>query len=914
MREILITSSVLILAVLVLRRLFWHSLSRRAQYALWGLVLLRLLLPVNLPAVDFSVLTAARPVGQAVETQLAERGFYGPAAEADGLQRPAQPDRTQHGETAPAVPGAEAADPAPARWRGPSLAQVLGWIWYAGMAVTAAVFLRSNLRFWRRLRKYRTPYAAEGFCRPVYLTGEGVLPSPCLFGLFRPAVYLTPAALASEDTLRHVLAHEDAHARRLDPLWSLLRCVCLTVYWFDPLVWIAASVSRTDCELACDESVLARLGEAERIPYGQTLCTLIAVGRERTGLMLAATTMTAGKRQIKDRISRIARRPRRLLAGTLAATLLAAALAACTFTGGTPAGDRDTGPAALTGQELRWFNESFFNDAGAPAGSGNCNIRNQFASPGILYDRPEEIDLDALLYLEGSAPTDEELRRCLGVDPEELPCPAYKLTTADIDAILTEHTGITLAQADGDSLSFTYSGADDAYYWMHGDTNYPGRLFFSCGTRETAGEEELVKLYQSSGYAGHSWYCVTLSHREDGSYWFVSNRACEAPAIPTPLPEGEPLAVIPLTDLPLRVPETVHLTPRPAGDFGGDYHDRLANWSIDGRIIQIYRAADGQIYAAVVGEGDARQAFLSGLSEDCAMSWFGELFGREAFYVSYHGEYKEGVSGPIYDFYSFAGAGSLVLLARCHAGFDTPRIIDLDGDGAGELACGKQIFFQRDGGFCEARLDELLTSACPELSDWDGCRWDVYGKSCVASGLSADAGAAFWWNRYLCFDGENILVYRDERATVDHMAEGAGDGVPAEAVQAARDYAESLLEPRSGGWIEAAVKDDPDLSYFIDDWRIESFTGSSLDVAGDVTIAGWAFNYEFHTTQPERVVWAGGRYVTEDGWVSPGYPGCDWVFFRVEDGQYTYLQHAMLNGMSAGSEAWKRWIEELAAR
>ena len=62
MKEILITSSVLIAALLLLRRVFRKSISRRAQYALWALVLLRLLVPFNLPALEHNVLTAAEPV------------------------------------------------------------------------------------------------------------------------------------------------------------------------------------------------------------------------------------------------------------------------------------------------------------------------------------------------------------------------------------------------------------------------------------------------------------------------------------------------------------------------------------------------------------------------------------------------------------------------------------------------------------------------------------------------------------------------------------------------------------------------------------------------------------------------------------------------------------------------------------
>ena len=49
MKEILLTSSALILAILLLRLVFRNRISRRAQYALWLLVLARLLVPVSLP-------------------------------------------------------------------------------------------------------------------------------------------------------------------------------------------------------------------------------------------------------------------------------------------------------------------------------------------------------------------------------------------------------------------------------------------------------------------------------------------------------------------------------------------------------------------------------------------------------------------------------------------------------------------------------------------------------------------------------------------------------------------------------------------------------------------------------------------------------------------------------------------------
>ena len=337
MKEILLTSSVLILALLLLRRLFRDKISRRVQYALWGLVLLRLLVPVNLPAISGNVLTAAAPVVEDMESLYVgiqsetlgridhtpvinynqpPRITMGPATE-DNVQVSLDRFNTIHQtEYTQQI----------------NLADFLLPIWYGGMALMACWLILSNLLFWRKLRRARTLYPAEGCKYPVYLIENG-LPSPCLFGLFRPAVYLTPAALSSPDSLRHVLAHEETHARHLDPLWALLRGVCLTVYWFDPLVWWAAIVSRTDCELACDEGALRRLGEEERIPYGRTLLSLIPVRRTPVNPLLSATTMTAGKKQLKDRISRIAQNRKTVKAALAAVALLAAVVCAVTFTG-----------------------------------------------------------------------------------------------------------------------------------------------------------------------------------------------------------------------------------------------------------------------------------------------------------------------------------------------------------------------------------------------------------------------------------------------------------------------------------------------------------------------------------------------------------------------------------------------------
>ena len=168
--------------------------------------------------------------------------------------------------------------------------------------------LVSNLRFHGRLRKRRERLEGVDAPIPVYVT-EG-LPSPCLFGVFQPAVYLTPEAAENPDTLRHILAHELTHCAHFDHLWSLLRCLALALHWYDPLVWLAVWLSKQDGELACDEGAVERLGEGERIPYGRTLVDMVAARSPRPrDLLSCSTAMTGGEKSVKARVLALVKKP-----------------------------------------------------------------------------------------------------------------------------------------------------------------------------------------------------------------------------------------------------------------------------------------------------------------------------------------------------------------------------------------------------------------------------------------------------------------------------------------------------------------------------------------------------------------------------------------------------------------------------
>jgi len=330
MIEWAVTSSVLILTVLALRRCLMGKISLRLQYGLWALVLLRLLVPVGLGESKWSVANALPPEtrGEALNPwYMGDLGTDLPAesgGEKDGAQMPpaALPERPGPGG---AVGGGvdQLPDNTTAIFLGLEMA------WGTGALMLGLWLLGINARFAGNLRRSRRRLAVKKCPLPVYVTGAA--PTPCLFGWFRPRIYVTKEVAADETALRHSLAHELTHYCHEDHLWAVLRGLCLALHWYNPLVWLAAVLSRRDGELCCDEATVRRLGEGERAAYGRTLLAVTCQGR--TNPLLTATSMTGSGRSIKERIRLLVKRPR-TAACTLAAVVLIAAVAVgCTFTG-----------------------------------------------------------------------------------------------------------------------------------------------------------------------------------------------------------------------------------------------------------------------------------------------------------------------------------------------------------------------------------------------------------------------------------------------------------------------------------------------------------------------------------------------------------------------------------------------------
>ncbi len=345
MVEAAISGSALILLLLAVRAVFKKHLTSRFRCTLWALALLRLLLPIPLMPSPFSLMNAL-PQPAAAPAQVPSYVYVSPSAlpaPTEGSAEAAASSAPAPGGTPPAFESAPAVSEAPAEGSaaaavGPDTHGAPAWgvrealkaAWAAGSVCVGGWFLFINLSCARTLRRRRQfLFRHEGL--DVY-AAEG-LRSPCIFGLPRPAVYLPPAVAGDGEARRHVLAHETAHYRRGDHIWALLRGLCLALYWWDPIVWLGAAAARSDCELACDERAIARLGEGERYRYGLTLVGLVSPARRAGDLLSAATTMTGSKRNIRERVDMIVKKPKNAAVSLAAVLLLVAFTTACAFTG-----------------------------------------------------------------------------------------------------------------------------------------------------------------------------------------------------------------------------------------------------------------------------------------------------------------------------------------------------------------------------------------------------------------------------------------------------------------------------------------------------------------------------------------------------------------------------------------------------
>lgn len=368
MRLFIVSSTALISLVLLLRTVFQGRVSARVVYAMWGLVLLRLMIPVQIIPLPSGLQRLFVPEQGIQRSETVSKSGLNIVEESEGYGYSYQTDENTGQESVQESSGDEKFPgeynyvdeneyvtgengiagtdskgaqesggqkhiPAKDADRGMSYADIARIVWAAVAGLLLAVILFSNIHLYRRIRKNRI--LIQGEVRPfIYQTD--CVSVPCLYGLFHPSVYL-PETMAEcgEEEKRLIVLHEKMHYRHWDFIWSAVRILMVCIYWFHPMVWIASKVSKRDAEYAADEAVIRNMEEKERICYGKAILGVLREGRKKERFLSMASTACSSRKELQKRIAHIAKKNRNSASAVILLLCVVLAATACSFAGKT---------------------------------------------------------------------------------------------------------------------------------------------------------------------------------------------------------------------------------------------------------------------------------------------------------------------------------------------------------------------------------------------------------------------------------------------------------------------------------------------------------------------------------------------------------------------------------------------------
>ena len=303
-------ATVVIALIMIFRLLFRDRLPAKWQHALWFLLIIRLVLPVELPSplslfnlteqVIFEPQQFSQPVTPPQQPVIVEAPHI------------AQMPSNQPEEIAAAVSTAPAA-------LSLGLMDIPGLVWLSMTTVLLLYALISNIRTWLNIERQhpvinsRLETALQRSCarmgvhRSIAVYAIDSIRTPFWFGLLSPRIYFPKHLIKdmSEFDLDHIFLHELAHFKRKDLIVAHLQTLLQALHWFNPFVWYAFWKMRGDRETACDEMVLYTLGAHKSELYGQTIISVLR--HASRGRLLPVTIALADSREnLKRRVNMIA--------------------------------------------------------------------------------------------------------------------------------------------------------------------------------------------------------------------------------------------------------------------------------------------------------------------------------------------------------------------------------------------------------------------------------------------------------------------------------------------------------------------------------------------------------------------------------------------------------------------------------
>ncbi len=413
--------------ILVLLLIRWGSrgrISGHVFYGMWIMVLLRLMVPWNLP-----ILIPWNEPGMA-EPQVEQAG------NAVRLEVPL------------AKTGAA---------EGPSLGLEEGLIllWAAGAAVVILITAGKHLRFLRQANE-SLPGNTEFLCRwksshplrrAYAIRVSDQISGPVTCGLIHPRIILPQGMDASEEEMELILAHEWVHIRRLDLLFQYGLVLCRAIHWFNPLVWLMADYARRDLERSCDEVVLRGAGREQRKRYAWVL---LRFSVPKTELGAWKLNLSVFQNELEERIVCVMKKRKfSLIALILSGALLITAVGAFAAEKETAPEEQDPQTAEIT------------------------SIVEQAEEETPVKNTGDSLSLEGVIYYndgESGEPEEGEAEEVEEYDPDAgTPYDSYTIVNTSITS-----TGFSWTQPEGNT----------AYrIWVNNTRDIPVKVTVSYGSK-----------------------------------------------------------------------------------------------------------------------------------------------------------------------------------------------------------------------------------------------------------------------------------------------------------------------------------------------------------------------------------------------------------------------------------------------
>lgn len=271
--EMSFLGAVMIAVIMLLRAFFIHQLPKKTFLILWGVVMLRLLLPISVSSV-FSIYSLL-PVVQEhnISNVIGTDENFTVSTERETIYESTAREALGNFEAQISI-----------RWL----------IWFVGFLLCAGYFLMAYKKLYEefelsfpvensQIKQWLSQHSLHSKKRKIEIKQSDRITAPLSYGILHPIILFSKNTdWENFNKLSYVLEHEYIHIRRYDSISKLVMAAVVCIHWFNPMVWVMYIFFNRDLELACDEEVVRHFGNASKSNYARTL---ISMEEQKSGFM-----------------------------------------------------------------------------------------------------------------------------------------------------------------------------------------------------------------------------------------------------------------------------------------------------------------------------------------------------------------------------------------------------------------------------------------------------------------------------------------------------------------------------------------------------------------------------------------------------------------------------------------------------